>query len=198
MTARQVFTRESADTRRDALIAATARCLAMRGAHGTSVRAICVEAGVSAGLLRHYFDGIDALVAATYRATGARVAAAMHAAVEDIPADNPRGRLLAFVTASFRAPIADPALLATWLAFWSLSRTVPAIGAIHDEIYAENRQDIERLICACPNAPQDARLAAVALTALVDGLWLELSLGNAPFSVGEAEALAEKWLDNFI
>ena len=198
MTVRQVFTRESADTRREALISATARCLATRGAHGTSVRAICVEAGVSAGLLRHYFDGIDALVAATYRATGARVAAAMHAAVEDIPADNPRGRLLAFVTASFRAPIADPALLATWLAFWSLSRTVPAIGAIHDEIYAENRQDIERLICACPNAPQDARLAAVALTALVDGLWLELSLGNAPFSVGEAEALAEKWLDNFI
>ena len=198
MTARQVFTRESADTRRDALIAATARCLATRGANGISVRAICMEASVSAGLLRHYFDGIDALVAATYRATGARVAAAMHAAVEDIPADNPRGRLLAFVTASFRAPIADPALLATWLAFWSLSRTVQAIGAIHDEIYAENRQDIERLICACPNAPQDARLAAVALTALVDGLWLELSLGNAPFSVGEAEALAEKWLDNFI
>ena len=198
MNARQVFTRESADTRRDALIAATARCLAMRGVHGTSVRAICVEAGVSAGLLRHYFDGIDALVAATYRATGARVAAALHAAVDAIPADDPRGRLLAFVTASFRAPIADPELLATWLAFWSLSRTVPGIGQIHDEIYADNRQDMERLILACPNSPADARLAAVALTALVDGLWLELSLGNAPFSVGEAEALAEKWLDSFI
>jgi hypothetical protein len=38
----------------------------------------------------------------------------------------------------------------------------------------------------------------VALTALVDGLWLELSLGNAPFSVAEAEALAEKWVDSFI
>ena len=198
MQPRQVFTRKSADTRRDAVSAATARCLATRGAHGTSVRAICLEAGVSAGLLRHYFDGIDALVAATYRATGARVAAALHAAVEAIPADNPRGRLLAFVTASFRAPIADPELLATWLAFWSLSRTVPAIGEIHDEIYAENRQDMERLILACPQAPADARLAAVALTALVDGLWLELSLGNAPFSVSEAEALAEKWLDSFI
>ena len=198
MQPRQAFTRKSADTRRDALIAATARCLSTRGAHGTSVRAICLEAGVSAGLLRHYFDGIDALVAATYRATGARVAAALHAAVEAISADNPRGRLLAFVTASFRGPIADPELLATWLAFWSLSRTVPAIGDIHDEIYAENRRDMERLILACPNAPADARLAAVALTALVDGLWLELSLGNAPFSVGEAEALAENWLDSFI
>ncbi len=170
----------------------------MRGAHGTSVRAICLEAGVSAGLLRHYFGGIDALVAATYRATGARVSDAMHAAVNAVACDNPRGRLLAFVTASFRAPIADPELLATWLAFWSLSRTVPTIGEIHDEIYAENRQDMERLILACPNAPADARLAAVALTALVDGLWLELSLGNAPFSVAEAEALAEKWLDSFI
>lgn len=198
MNGRQVFTRESADTRRDALIAATARCLATRGAHGTSVRAICLEAGVSAGLLRYYFDGIDALVAATYRATGERVAAALHDAVEILPADNPRERLLAFVTASFRAPVADPELLATWLAFWSLSRTVSAIGVIHDEIYADNRRDMERLIAACPNAPADPRLAAVALTALVDGLWLELSLGNAPFSVGEAEALAEKWLDSFI
>ncbi|WP_295445630.1 TetR family transcriptional regulator C-terminal domain-containing protein [Sphingorhabdus sp. EL138] len=198
MQPRQVFTRKSADTRRDALIAATARCLSMRGAHGTSVRAICLEAGVSAGLLRHYFGGIDALVAATYRATGARVSDAMHAAVNAVACDNPRGRLLAFVNASFRAPIADPELLATWLAFWSLSRTVPTIGEIHDEIYAENRQDMERLILACPNAPADARLAAVALTALVDGLWLELSLGNAPFSVAEAEALAEKWLDSFI
>lgn len=153
---------------------------------------------MSPGLLRHYFDGIDALVAATYRETGARVSEALQAAVHAIPESNPRGRLLAFLTASFRSPIADPELLATWLAFWSLARTGPVIGKIHDEIYADNRRDLERLIAACPGAPADPRLAAVALTALVDGLWLELSLGNAPFSADEAEALAEKWLDSFI
>jgi TetR/AcrR family transcriptional regulator, transcriptional repressor of bet genes len=193
---RQAFTRESADTRRDALIAACARCLAKHGAQGTSVRAICLEAGVSPGLLRHYYDGIDALIAATYRATGARVADALHAAVDSTT--EPKARLLAFVTASFREPIADPELLATWLAFWSLSRTNAAIGKIHDEIYAENRGDMERFIAKCPGAPADPRLAAVALTALVDGLWLELSLGNAPFSADEAEGLAERWLDSFL
>lgn len=198
MSTRQAFTRESADIRREALIAACAHCLATQGAQGTSVRSICVEAGVSPGLLRHYFDGIDALVAATYRATGARVAKALHDAVEAVPVDNPRGRLLAFVTASFREPIADPELLATWIAFWSLSRTDPVIGRIHEEIYAENRRDMERLIALCPRAPADPRLMAVALTALVDGLWLELSLGNAPFSVDEAEGLAEKWLDSLL
>ena len=196
MSQRQAFTRESADTRRDALIAACARVLAQEGASGASVRAICTEAGVSPGLLRHYFDGIEALVADTYRATGARVTKALVVAVEG--ESEPRSRLLAFVTASFRAPIADPELLATWLAFWSLSRTNPIIGKIHDEIYADNRRDMERLIVACPGAPTDPRLAAIALTALVDGLWLELSLGNAPFSAEEAEALAEKWLDSLL
>jgi AcrR family transcriptional regulator len=198
MNVRQAFTRESADTRREALIAACARCLAKYGAQGTSVRAICLEAGVSPGLLRHYFEGIDALIAETYRATGLRVADALHAAVNAVAAEDARGRVLAFVIASFREPIADPELLATWLAFWSLARTDPAIGKIHDDIYADNRRDIERLITACPGAPADPRLMAVALTALVDGLWLELSLGNAPFSADEAEALAEKWLDSFI
>lgn len=194
MSARQAFTRESADTRRDALIAACGRCLAQHGAGGTSVRVICVEAGVSPGLLRHYFDGIDALIAATYRATGARVAEALDEAVA--AADAPRARLLAFVTASFRPPVSDPELLATWLAFWSLARTRPEIGRIHDEIYAANRRDMEVLIAACPGAPADPRLAAIALTALVDGLWLELSLGNAPFTAEEAHALAEKWIDS--
>ncbi len=177
-------------------MAACARCLARYGVEGTSVRAICLEAAVSPGLLRHYFGGIDALIAATYRATGARVAEALHAATRRENA--PKARLLAFVTASFRAPIADPELLATWLAFWSLSRTNAAIGSIHDEIYADNRKDMERLIAACPGAPADPRLAAVALTALVDGLWLELSLGSAPFDGNEATKIASKMIDSLL
>lgn len=197
MTPRQAFTRESADVRRDALVEACARCLARHGATGTSVRVICTEAGVSPGLLRHYFGGIDALVAETYRATGARVAEALNDAVEACTG-GPRERLLAFITASFRPPVSDPELLATWLAFWSLARTDAHIGRLHDEIYANNRRDMERLIAACPGAPADPRLTAVALTALVDGLWLELSLGNAPFTAEEAHLLAERWLDSLL
>ena len=148
-------------------------------------------------MLRHYFEGIDALIAATYRATGERVETALKLAVE-AAGSSPRARLLAFVIANFRSPITDPALLATWLAFWSLARSEPTIGEIHDEIYAANRSELEQLISACPAAPADPWLAAIALTALIDGLWLELSLGNAPFTAAEAEALAERWLDAFL
>ncbi len=193
---RASFHRAPADERRLDLIAACARTLAHKGAHGTSVRAICAEAGVSPGLLRHYFGGIDDLVAETYRQTGERVQAALDTAVAQAP-DSPRDRLLAYLTASFAPPIADGELLSTWLAFWSLTRTDATIAKLHDEIYAENRRALEHLLQ--DYAPgQDHRLTAVALTALVDGLWLELSLGDAPFAAQEAFHLAERWLDGLI
>jgi TetR/AcrR family transcriptional regulator, transcriptional repressor of bet genes len=197
MQPRQSFIREVADIRRLSLIAACARCLAARGAQGVSVRAICKEAGVSAGLLRHYFSGVDALIAETYRATGDRVERALADAVANAP-PTPRARLLAYVTASFRAPIADADLLATWLAFWGLVKTDPAIAAIHDDIYRNYRTGIETLIDAQSATPRNNRLIAVALTALVDGLWLELSLGSAPFTPEEASVLAERWLDTLL
>ena len=198
MIAKQpAFHRADPDVRRQSLITACGSVLAKQGGHGASVRAICAEAGVSQGLLRHYFDGIDALIAETYRDTGARVAAALENAVAAAP-PAPRARLLAFVTASFRPPIADAELLDTWLAFWGLIRTKSLIAAVHDEIYEANRTTLEDLLRACPGAPSDTKLTAIALTALIDGLWLELSLGTAPFFPEEAEALAERWIDALI
>src|SRR3546814_16223419 len=68
------------------------RSLADHGLAGTNVRAICAKAGVSPGLLRHYFSGINDLIAATYRATSDRMEAIFAAAVEDAGSD-PRARL---------------------------------------------------------------------------------------------------------
>jgi AcrR family transcriptional regulator len=190
--------RQRPDQRRQALLAATARCLAKRGAAGVSVRAICAEADVSVGLLRHYFrGGVSEAITETYRWTGARVSEALEQAVAAAGPD-PRARLVAYLTASFRPPIADAELLATWLAFWSLTRSDPAIGAVHAEIYAEFRHGIVRLIAAYHPATLDPRLPAIALTALIDGLWLELSLGDAPFTPGEAGRLAEMWLERLL
>lgn len=189
--------RQRPDERRQSLLQATARCLAQRGAAGVSVRAICAEAGVSPGLLRHYFASVSEAIAETYRWTGVRVAQALDEAVA-AAGPEPRARLVAYLTASFRPPIADPELLATWLAFWSLTRSDRAIAAVHAEIYRDFRLGIERLIAEARPGAADIRLPAVALTALIDGLWLELSLGAAPFTADEAARLAEMWLDRLL
>ena len=194
--ARASFYRAPADARRQDLVAACARVLAAKGAQGCTVRAICAEAGVSPGLLRHYFAGIGDVIAETYRHTGRQVQSALEQAVANAP-DEPKDRLLAYLTASFAPEIADGALLSTWLAFWSLTRTDPIIARLHHEIYSDYRQGLEALLDAYrPDA--DQRLIAIALTALVDGLWLELSLGDAPFSAQDARQLAGQWLDALV
>lgn len=193
--ARANFVREEADVRRQSLIAACAACLAEEGARGVSVRQVCRRAGVSAGLLTHYFAGINDLIAATYAATGARVNAAMAQAAEAAGPD-PRSRLNAYVTASFRPPVLDPELLATWLGFWSLIKSDPEVARLHGAINAGFCQGLEALLRECWGMgvePDRLRLAAITLNALMDGLWLELCLDQrGPFTADEACAVAER------
>src|SRR5690606_34489517 len=128
---------------------------------------------------------------------GEQVADALDEAVA-AAGDDPRARLLAYVTANFRPPIASRELLACYVALWSLTRSDPAIAAVRSEIYADFQTGLEALIEDLRPDVGGARLPAVALTALIDGLWLELSLGAAPFSPDEAERLAELWVDSLL
>ena len=187
--ARQAFTRESADARRAALIEATAAVLAEAGLAGTNVRAICAKAGVSPGLLRHYFAGIDDLVAATYQATSDRMDTIFAAAV-DSAADDAGARLTAYLTASFRPPVTEPELLGAWTAFWALARNDARMADIHAASYAGYRARLTELLTAC--GANDAERVAIMLTAMVDGLWLELSLDAASFGAEAAVEMIER------
>ncbi len=53
-------------------------------------------------------------------------------------------------------------------------RTSPASTAIFTAAY---RRDLENLLAACNVPEPDRRLAAIGISAIVDGLWLELCLG---------------------
>jgi TetR/AcrR family transcriptional regulator, transcriptional repressor of bet genes len=194
---RPKFTRDQPDVRRRKLIDATAKCLAEFGLAGTSVRQICAKAGVSPGLLAHHFAGIDALIAETYRHTGDQVSTVLTAALAAAP-DDPEAKLRAFVEASFKPPLLDPDLLAIWLTFWSLVRRDPAISSVHAEVYADYRLTLEPLIAAIAKRngiPINARLATLAFTAMMDGLWLELCLDPTTFTPEEAQAVAHDWVD---
>jgi AcrR family transcriptional regulator len=192
---RAAFTRAEPDARRLSLVEACARVLARDGAAGASVRAVAQEAGVSPGLVTHHFGGIDALVAATYAHVGEQVSEAL-AAATDAAGPDPRARLTAYVTASFDPPVADPALLATWIAFWSLVRSRPAIAALHGTIYDGYRARLEALLRDGGLPAANVRRAGIALTALVDGLWLELCLAPGTFEAAEAKAIATAALDD--
>lgn len=182
------FRRAEPDARRAELIEACARVLAREGAAGASVRAIAAEAGVSPGLVGHYFDGVDALVAATYAHVGGLVDAALDEALA-AAGPSPRARLEAYLTASFSPAIARGELLATWVAFWSLVVARADIARQHDDQYARFRTRLEGLLGECGMPEGQRRAQAIALTALVDGLWLELCLSPDVVSADEAAGI---------
>jgi len=86
-----------------------------------------------------------------------------------------------------------------WLVFWSMVAHSPEIRAVHDRTYDQYRSILESLLGELAKsgaAPQfKLRPAAIALSALLDGLWVELSLSPSHFKPREAIALCEDWVN---
>jgi TetR/AcrR family transcriptional regulator, transcriptional repressor of bet genes len=65
--------RQSAEARREMLIAAGLTCLAKDGILGFTIDRICLEANVSRGLITHDFKSIDGLLASIYETMYGRI-----------------------------------------------------------------------------------------------------------------------------
>lgn len=197
------FERQEPEARRRTLIEAAIRCLARDGIEGLSVRHICAEAGVSVGLINHHFPNKDALVAAVYRHMSAELGKALRAAVDAAPPE-PRARLSAYIAASFSPPTLVPEVLDIWIVFWGMCRHTPEIARAHEETYAATIALLSELITEVAGAARpvgtlpDARLAAIGLNALLDGLWLEWCLNPRFFATEEGIRLAETYVDGLL
>lgn len=195
------FERRSADVRRQVLIDAAIHCITDNGYAATGVRDICARAGVSPGLLRHYFDSKDDLIAQAFRqAVDQFIADICEASSGE--GDDPRHKLRAFVDACFDGQISRD-YLATILAFWSELRLQPRMRVLVTELFEAYRnalidviEDVARIE---GNADEvDAILVAISLTALIDGLWLEMSLNPSGFDTEDARLACFGLLDGFL
>ncbi|MEL0210218.1 MAG: TetR family transcriptional regulator C-terminal domain-containing protein, partial [Novosphingobium sp.] len=67
-----------------------------------------------------------------------------------------------------------------------------------DEQYAGYRARLEDLLAECGVEPAKRRGHAIAITALADGLWLELCLSPGCFTAEEARDIARNFLATII
>jgi TetR/AcrR family transcriptional regulator, transcriptional repressor of bet genes len=191
------FRREPPGARRDELVAATLACLKKFGHEGVSVRRISAEAGVTMGLINHHFHGIDALVAAAYESLATQLLSRTRDPALAI-AGEPLKALHAFFSASFVPEAIDPALFRTWLVFWSLVPHSRELRAVRDRTYGETRATLEALLSSLKRVPGVPAFkvgsAAIGLSALMDGLWVELSLNPSSFEPADAVSLCNDWV----
>ena len=192
------FRRAEPAVRREALVDATLRCLKKYGHDGVSVRRISAAAGVSIGLINHHFPSKSGLIAETYETLALSLQEELHTRANNHAA-SPRERLSDFFRASFAPDLLDPQLFNVWVVFWSMVAHSREIREVHDRTYGKYRSILESLlgeVVKSGAAPKlKLRSAAIALTALLDGLWVELSLSADTFRPREAIGICEDWVN---
>lgn len=195
MTERRSFIRAGEETRRAALIEATLDLIAEGGAQAATVRAIALRAGVTPGLIRHYFATKEDLVAAAHDVLMTGLTEAATARLDELP-DDPLVRLAMCVANAVSPPVTDPRAMTLWAASMHLVPRDPAMRAVHEETYLRFRNELQAMITAALVAAgrptRDARALAIAGNALLDGLWIEACALPDHFEPDEMKAIAIK------
>lgn len=179
---KQAKKRLSRQERYDTLIDATYRCVAQNGLEGTTIRDIAEFAGVTFGLIRHYFRNKEELIEATYCAVTIDMTKHAHVAAEQAGPEA-ADKLFAFVRASLSDPFVSPHYLAFWSNFVGKVLFDPRMKELHEQGFWRYRQVLTDLVTQTleqaghPLEEEALSLTVVKVNAVIDGLWIESCLG---------------------
>ncbi|MCL4068853.1 TetR family transcriptional regulator C-terminal domain-containing protein [Pseudomonas sp. GX19020] len=177
--------------RRGDLVEAALDVIAQSGLQGATFREIAKQAGVAPGLIAHHFESKEILLQEAYR----RVVSVLTFTDEE-EAGSAAENLRRFIVANLTEPVSNNRNLALWSAFISQVSHNPTLAGIHCEGYLAFRNKLQRLIVAFLAArgkeidETRAHRLAVAISALMDGLWLEGRLAGGLFEENELVTVA--------
>ena len=170
---RVCMARMSPDERRDAIVAAALAVMERQGIAGTTVRDVAAELGTSSGLIHHYFDSMDDLLAEAFARVAGRDLAEMRDAVER--GKDPIERLSLFFAAYARTE--DTTIMQVWLDAWAEASRRPTIQQISRHLNEEwytllvflIREGVAEGVMLC----DDPESASWRILSLLDGLMLQ-------------------------
>ena len=163
------------DTRRHQLVEVTIDSLAELGYVGTTLAQIATRAGVSPGLVAHYFGDKDGLLDAAFRSLARRVGNHVRARLRQV--STPRGRIQAVIDANLAPEEFEQRTGTAWLAFWGQVLHVPSLKRVQS-VY--QRRTLSNLRSSLKNLvpPDEARRLAAMIAAMIDGVWLRAALSE--------------------
>jgi betaine-aldehyde dehydrogenase len=163
------------ETRRRQLVEVTIDSLAELGYVGTTLAQIAARAGVSPGLVAHYFGDKDGLLDAAFRALARRVGNQVRARLRQV--STPRGRIQAVIDANLAPEEFEQRTGTAWLAFWGQVLQVKSLKRVQS-VYQQRtlsnlRSSLKKLV-----PPDEAQRLASMIAAMIDGVWLRAALSG--------------------
>jgi betaine-aldehyde dehydrogenase len=163
------------EMRRRELVEVTIDSLAEVGFVGTTLAQIAARAGVSPGLVAHYFDDKDGLLDAAFRSLARRVGSQVRARLRLVA--TPRGRIQAVIDANLAPEEFDQRTGSAWLAFWGQVLHVERLKRIQS-VYQRRTLSTLRNSLLKLVAPDEAQSLAAMIAAMIDGVWLRAALSG--------------------
>jgi betaine-aldehyde dehydrogenase len=184
---------DAGGTRRAQLIEMTIDSLAEVGYVDSTLTRIGRRAGVSAGLVAHYFADKDGLLEATFRSLVARLGVRMRARLRQ--AHTPRGRVQAIIDANLAAEEFDRRTGTAWLAFWGQVPHVERLRRVQRVYQRRMLSNLRHGLRSLLETEEADSLAAM-IAAMIDGVWLRAALSNWTEADSEgARALLATFVD---
>ena len=181
------------ESRRSQFIEVTIDSLAEVGYVGTTLARIAGRAGVSPGLVAHYFGDKDGLLDAAFRSLARRVGDQVRARLRNIA--TPRVRIQAIIDANLAPEEFDRRTGTAWLAFWGQVLQVPSLRRVQS-VYQRRtltnlKSSLKKLV-----PPEEAQSLAAMIAAMIDGVWLRAALsGWREADSASARALLTEFVD---
>lgn len=166
-----------APIRRRQLVEAAIAVIHEEGFGQATVARIARRAGVSSGMVHHYFDDKDDLLFETMRHLLAELRA--DAAARLSRANSPGERIRAIIDACFSEAQFDEQVFSAWLALYGNARQSARLQGILSIYHRRLKSSLMHELRHLAPLPEALRLAE-GIGAMIDGLWLRYALTGKP------------------
>jgi AcrR family transcriptional regulator len=170
----RVVSRMTPDQRREAIVDATLAVAIEKGLASTTVRDVAAAMGTSSGLIHHYFESMDEVLAAAFEQV-ARQDLALSERLMAEAADPTQAMAVFFRTYT---PVDKDWSFQLWLDAWAEAARRPALRQVSARLNLEWQALLERTIRAGVAAGEfrsdDPTAAAWRILSLLDGLALQV------------------------
>ncbi|WP_061011647.1 transcriptional regulator BetI [Photobacterium leiognathi] len=182
------------DIRKPQLVNATMAVIERVGLHAASISLISKEAGVSTGIINHYFGGKHGLLEETMREILRRLSMSVTTSLSQIPRNDHQGRINAIIMSNFDGYQAENKVAKTWLAFWSYAMHDAQLGRLQrvneKRLLSHLKIELKGLL-----PPSQAELVAHGIASLIDGIWLRGTLNPKGIDANNARMIINDYLE---
>ncbi len=183
------------ELRRQQLIDSTIHSIAKRGFADTTLADVADGAGLSRGIVNFHFQSKDQLLVETLQYLADEYRDNWRKALKK-SGGSPIERLVALISADFEAAVCNRKKIAVWFAFWGEAKSRPTylkLCADRDQEYARVMGEAcAELIAEGPYPALDQERLVAGISALTDGLWLDVLM--EPKGVDREAAKRTVWL----